>query len=101
MKNLVLIVNETVHQTVVDQLRALGITSYTVAHLEGHDVTSIGDRFLTARDRVVGFVPRVRVDIVLPAEQLAPVIEALAHPESGLAGHGIYWISPVERLGQF
>ncbi|MBI3272830.1 MAG: DUF3240 family protein [Planctomycetes bacterium] len=101
MKNLVLIVNAVVHQAIIDQLRALGVTRFTVAHVEGHDLASSADPFLSARDRVVGFVPRVRVDAVLPSEQAASILETLGRPSSGLAGHGIYWISPVERVGEF
>lgn len=101
MKNLTLVVNASVHQAVTDLLRALGVVGFTVSHVEGHGAGAAKDSFLSARDRVVGFVPRVRVDAVLPPEQLNTVLEALCKPGSGLAGHGTFWISPVERIGQF
>lgn len=101
MKNLVLIVNKSVYQAIVDHLRSLGVTGFTVSHVEGHGEHTAEDRFLSERDRVVGFVPRVRVDIVLPADRVTTVLDGLCVPGIGLTGHGIYWISPVERFGQF
>ncbi len=101
MRNLVLIVHEGAYQAVTDQLRALDITGFTVSHVEGHGSHTAEHQFLSERDRVVGFVPRVRVDIVLPSEQLTTVLEALRAPGAGYAGHGTYWVSPIEQFGQF
>ena len=101
MRNLVVIVNASVVQTVTDHLRALQVMWFTVSHVEGHGLSTAEDRLLSARDRVVGFVPRVRVDIVLPSEQVSTVLDALLHATTGLAGHGIFWVSPVDRFGQF
>ncbi|MDP2316290.1 MAG: DUF3240 family protein [Pseudomonadota bacterium] len=101
MKNLVLIVNTSVVQSITDQLRALDVPGFTVSHVEGHGAHTAADQFLSARDRVVGFVPRVRVDVVLPAERVDAVLDALRQPGAGLAGHGVYWVAPVEQFGQF
>lgn len=101
MNNLVVIVNANVIRTVTDRLRELEIPGFTLTHVEGHGRRTAEDRFLSARDRVEGFVPRVRVDIVLPDEQVTKVLDALRDGSIGLAGHGIYWVSPVDRLGRF
>ena len=101
MKQLVLIVSATVYQALTDHLRALDVTGFTVSHVEGHESHTSGDQFLSGRDRVVGFVPRVRVDIVLSAEQADSVLEAIRTPGSALAGHGTYWMSTIEDVGQF
>ena len=101
MKNLVLIVNASVLQAVTDQLRALEITGFTVSHVEGHGPHTAEDQFLSARDRVVGFVPRVRVDIVIPTERVSTVLDALCALGTGFSGHGNFWISPVEHFGRF
>ena len=100
MKNLVLIVHESVHRAVTDQLRALEVKGFTVSHVEGHGPHTAEDQFLSARDRVVGFVPRVRVDIVLPCEQLTTVLDALRATGTGFAEHGTYWVSSVESFGR-
>ncbi len=101
MKKLAMIVSSSVYQAVTDQLRALGVAGFTVSHIEGHGPHTDEDQFVSARDRVVGFVPRVRVDIVLPEEQMTTVLDALCSPGTGLAGHGVFWVSSVERFGQF
>jgi len=101
MKNLVLIVNASVQQAVTDHLRALDVPGFTVSQVEGHGAHTAEDPFLSPRDRVAGFVPRVRVDIVLPLERITVVLDALREPSTGLAGHGVFWVSPVERFDQF
>jgi len=101
MKKVVMIVNESVYQAVTDHLRALGVSGFTVSHVEGHGPHTSEDQFLSARDRVVGFVPRVRVDIVLPDEQMSRVLDELCAPGAGLSGHGTFWVSAVERFGEF
>ena len=101
MKNLVLIVPETVYASVTDQLRALSVSGFTVAHVEGHGAHTAGDPFLSARDRVVGFVPRVRIDVVLSEVSVDVVLAGLTGGGSELTGHGAWWVSPVERSGGF
>ena len=101
MKILVLVINASVHESVVDLLRALDVTGFTVSHVEGHGPHTGDDQSLTARDRVVGFVPRVRVDMVLTSGKLAAVLDALKDSGTSFAGHGTFWVAPVEHFGRF
>jgi nitrogen regulatory protein P-II 1 len=101
MKNLVLIVPSNVYPSVTDRLREIAISGFTITHVEGHGAQTARDTFLSARDRVVGFVPRVRIDVVLPEEAVEAVLAALADTGSELTGHGAWWVSPVERSGGF
>ena len=101
MNSLTLIVNSSVLRTITDQLRALDVSGFTVCHVEGHGAHTAEDPLLSARDRVEGFVPRVRIDILLPPEQVERVLEAVCARSAGVAGHGIFWVSPVDRFGQF
>ena len=101
MKHLILIVNASVQQVVIDHLRELDIAEFTLSQVQGHGAYTAGDTFLSARDRVVGFVPRVRVDIVLEPERMTAVLEALREPDTGFAGHGIYWVSTIEHFDSF
>ena len=55
---------------------------------------------LTARDRVVGYTPHVRVDVVLAAADVDRVLAALRGSQSGVAGRGRYWISAVDDSGR-
>lgn len=101
MKNLTLIMPTDVQQALADILRGLKqVQGFTFVPVEGHGAHTGEDARLSAHDRVVGYVPHVRVDMVLEDKGLDEVLEALRHSQVGLAGRGRYWITKVERLGQ-
>ena len=56
---------------------------------------------MTVRDRVVGYVPRVRVDLLLLDEEAVDrVLRALAVHKVEI-GRGIWWVVSLERQGSF
>ncbi len=100
MKNLTLIVHADIEQALADQLRALRqVSQFSFTHVEGHGPQDERDPSLSARDRVVGYTPHVRVDIVIGDED-APVVLDVLRRNSGVAGRGMYWLMPVEEHGQ-
>lgn len=100
MKNLTLIIHAGVQQMLADSLRALGqVRGFTFTHVEGHSDQSESDLFLSARDKVTGYVPRVRVDVLLEDEDVSPVLSELLSQDH-FRGQGIYWITSVERQGR-
>ena len=68
--------------------------------VEGHGTQSHHDTSLSARDRVVGYPPRVRVDVSLEDDKIETVLAALGQLRMGVAGCGAYWVTPVERFGR-
>jgi nitrogen regulatory protein P-II 1 len=101
MKQLTLIVHADIKQTLADTLRSLPqVTGFTFTQAEGHGQQRDRDPMLTARDRVVGYRPHVRVDILLKGEDLDSVLEALRTSKSGVSGRGHYWVTEVEREGR-
>ena len=101
MKNLTLIVHADVQQALADTLRSIKQASgFTFGHIEGHGAQDGRDPTLSARDRVVGYTPQVRVDILLEDGDVEHVLQALRDADCGLAGRGIYWITPVEQRGR-
>lgn len=98
MKNLTLIVHANNQQEVADLLRSLDkVQGFTFTHVEGHGAQVGLDPFLSPRDKVVGYTPRVRVDILLNDNDVKTVLDALG----GCVGsQGIYWITAVERNGR-
>ena len=101
MKNLTLIVHADIRQSLADALRAIEqAQGFTFTHVEGHVAQDSRDASLSARDRVVGYTPHVRVDILLKSEDVDDVLRALRAAAGGLAGRGIYWITPVEQHGR-
>lgn len=101
MKNLVLVVPTSIYPAVIDELRALDVPGFSVCHVEGHGSHTAQDGVLSAQDRVVGFVPRVRIDMVLDGEAIESLLTTLTRAGSVLSGQGYWWVAPVERAGRF
>ena len=100
MKMLTLIVYADVKQVLADTLRGLKqVQGFTFTYVEGHGAQDGGDSALSARDHVVGYVPQVRVDIVLEDKDVADVLANLRNSQCGLSGRGSYWITAVEKKG--
>lgn len=100
MKNLTLIVHADIEQALADTLRSLPqVRGFTIAQVEGHGARSDHDTVLAARDRVVGYTPHIRVDIVLANEVVEEVLNALRTSDCGVVGQGVYWITGVDAFG--
>lgn len=101
MKILTIIIHAGIEQQIADLLRGLNeIAGFTFTRVEGHGVHDEHDFRLSPRDRVIGYTPHVRVDILMNEEQVDAVLAALHDSRSGLAGKGRYWITAAEREGQ-
>ena len=101
MKILTMIVYADIKQVLADTLHGLQqVSGFTFTNVEGHGAKDGRDPTLSARDDVVGFVPHVRVDILLQSNDVTVVLEALRNSQCGLAGRGRYWITAVESQGQ-
>ena len=101
MKHLSLIIHTNTQQDLADQLRSMGqLSGFTFSHVEGHGVQAESDPFLSARDKVVGFVPRVRVDILLKDHDVDTVLDTLRGAIYGIEGQSIYWVTAVEQNGR-
>lgn len=101
MKNLTLIVHADSRQNLADLLRSQpSVTGFTFTHVEGHGAQAERDAFRSPRDRVVGYVPHVRVDILLEDAVVDDVLNALQQSQSGVAGRCVYWVTTVVRQGR-
>lgn len=100
MKHLTLIVHTSVKQDLSDQLRSMEkISGFTFSPAEGHGVQAENDPFLSSRDKVVGYTPRVRVDILLEESDVDIVLDTLRTSTSGIKGQAIFWVSNIEKNG--
>ena len=100
MKILTLIVHTSVQQELSDLLRTMDQTpGFTFTHVEGHGNEVEDDSFNSARDEVVGYVSRIRTDILLEDEDLEAVLTRLFDKNHNITGQGIYWITSVEKGG--
>lgn len=101
MKALTLIIHADIQQALADALRGLKqVSGFTFTHVEGHGTQDERDPLLSARDRVVGYTPHVRVDIVLNDKDMDAVLDALRESHGGLVGRGIYWVTDVIKQGR-
>jgi nitrogen regulatory protein P-II 1 len=99
MKNLTLIVHADIQQALADVLRGMKeIEGFTFTPVEGHGPQDERDPSLSARDRVVGYTPHVRVDIVLDDKDVGKVLAALRESNCGVAGRGVYWVTTVDKF---
>jgi nitrogen regulatory protein P-II 1 len=101
MKNLILVVHANTQQELSDLLRTLKpIQGFTFTHVEGHGVHSDQDSFLSARDKVVGYVPRLRVDILLEDGDVEIILDAVRAGTNGGFDAGVYWCVDVVKSGR-
>ena len=100
MKNLTLIAHADSQQNLADLLRSQpSVTGLTFTHVEGHGFQDELDPFLSSRDRVVGYVRHVRVDILLKDADVQPLLAAL-RATPGISGNGMYWVTPIDDEGR-
>ena len=100
MKLLTLIVHTDVQQDLVTLLRGLNeVSGFTFTNVEGHGEEQESDKFLSARDKVVGFAPRIHTELLLEDKDVDRVLATLCDKENNIAGQGIYWVTPVEKGG--
>ncbi len=101
MKLLTLILHTSAQQDLADHLRNLKqVPGFTFSHVEGHGAQVENDPFLSERDKVVGYTPRIRVDILLQDSDVDTVLVTLRNSSFGIENQSIYWVSAVEQNGR-
>ncbi len=100
MKKLSIVVHTSLQQELADCLRSLKLDSFMFSHIEEHSAQLEQDAFLSARDKVVGYVPKVRVDVLLEEERAATLLDELRGSGVSFCGKGVYWIMDVVEAGE-
>ncbi len=105
MKCLTLIVAASAKRDLADKLRNIEeVEGFTILDCEGHSSETQHDVFLSVRDRVVGYVPRVRVDIILEDVETKGVIEALKEGfltnDADRARRGRWFVTDILSSGE-
>lgn len=100
MKKLSIVVHTSLQQELADCLRGLNLKSFMFSHIEEHSSQLKQDAFLSARDKVVGYVPKVRVDIILQDERAGTLIDELRESGVSFTGKGFYWVCDVGEVGE-
>ncbi|MCK4676259.1 MAG: DUF3240 family protein [Gammaproteobacteria bacterium] len=100
MKKLSIVVHTSLQEELADCLRSLKLKSFMFCHIEEHSSQLKEDVFLSARDKVVGYVPKVRVDIILEDERAGTLLDELRGAGVSFAGKGVYWVCDVGEVGE-
>ncbi|MBL7003724.1 MAG: DUF3240 family protein [Gammaproteobacteria bacterium] len=100
MKILTLIAHTGVQQELTDLLRSMDqISGFTFTHVEGHGDEVEADSFVSARDEVVGYIPRIRTDLLIQDDDLDSILSTFFDKQNNITGQGIYWVTSVENGG--
>ncbi len=99
MKKLSIVIHSNQQQELADLLRSLKLSCFMFSHIEEHSSQDKEDVFLSARDRVVGYVPKVRLDIILENERAETLLEEICDSTFPCNGKNIYWITDLEKSG--
>jgi len=99
MKKLSMVVHSSLQQELADLLRSLQLDSFMFSHIEEHSTQLEHDTLLSARDKVVGYVPKVRVDVILEDERASTLVQEIRSSAISFQGKGMYWIAEVDESG--
>lgn len=96
MRCITLIVHASSKMALTDLLHGIQeVERFSMSDCEGYDESDLVGSFVSTGDRVIGFIPRVRIEVVVEESAVPSVLEAVREPRTGLAGLGVYWVSPV------
>jgi nitrogen regulatory protein P-II 1 len=83
---------------VKDALNDLGIHGMTVIEVKGYGQQKGHTELYRGAEYVVDFLPKVKVELVVPAEKVDAAVEAITvAARTGKIGDGKIFISPVEQ----
>ena len=100
MKCVTLIVHASAKSALTDFFHEIAeVRRFTMIDCEGYDENDLADPRISPGDRVVGYIPRVRIDLTVNDPDVTTVMTKLHATESQVSGLGIYWITPIEDEG--
>ena len=99
MKILRMIVLKSCQQELSDKLKASDYAdSFTFTHVEGHGSPQENDPVLSIEDLVVGYTPKICVDILVDELKLQKLLEAVRSIK-GVKGQSVYWVTSADEFG--
>jgi nitrogen regulatory protein P-II 1 len=79
-------------------LNEIGVAGMTVTEVKGYGRQKGHTEIYRGAEYVVDFVPKVKIEIVIPAEMSAKVVGAIeSAAKTGKLGDGKIFVSPVEQ----
>jgi nitrogen regulatory protein P-II 2 len=98
MKLLIAIIKPFKLDEVHDALNRLGVTGMTVTEVKGYGRQKGHTEIYRGTEYAVSFLPKVRVEVVVPDEQADQVLEAIiGNARTGQIGDGKIFVTSIER----
>ena len=95
-----MVVHSSLQQPLSDYLRSQQLETFMFSHIEEHSSHVEKDSFLSARDKVVGYVPQVRVDVILNKDDIKSLLENIKNSDCAFKGKGFYWVTDIDEFGE-
>ena len=82
-----------------DALRGVGVLGLTVSEVQGYGRQGGKTETFRGSEYTVEFVPKVKIEALVPSDQLATIVEAVTTAaRTEKIGDGKIWAVPVESL---
>jgi nitrogen regulatory protein PII len=99
MKKIEAIIKPFKLDDVKDALNEIGISGMTLTEVKGYGRQKGHTEVYRGAEYVVDFIPKVKIEIVVTAEQVDEVVETIrAATNTGKIGDGKIFVCPVERV---
>jgi nitrogen regulatory protein P-II 1 len=100
MKRLTLYLHAAAEDDALDCLRSQPqVSGFTLVACQGHSTQRSGGTEERAIDQVVGFVPRIRIEVILQDDQVEEVLTRLRTCLGSGTSQGIWTVSPLLDWG--
>ena len=84
---------------VKEALQAVGIHGITITEVKGFGRQKGHTELYRGAEYVVDFLPKVKVEVVVSDDQVAPVVEAIQNAaQTGRIGDGKIFVCPIEEV---
>ena len=99
MKKIEAIIKPFKLEEVKDALAELGVEGMTVTEVKGFGRQKGHTELYRGAEYVVDFLPKVKVEVVVPDEMVEAVVDAIVKAaRTGKIGDGKVFVSPVEQV---
>ena len=99
MKKIEAIIKPFKLEDVKDALTEMGITGMTISEVKGHGRQAGHTELYRGAEYVVEFIPKIKLELVVNAEQVDDVVESIAeNAKTGKIGDGKLFITTVDEV---
>jgi nitrogen regulatory protein P-II 2 len=98
MKLIIAVIKPFKLEEVRDALTTIGVTGMTASEVKGYGRQKGHTEIYRGAEYAVSFLPKIKIEVAVPAERTASVIEAIATAaKTGQIGDGKIFVVPIER----